>query len=188
MRGDAWVVGALLFALPGLASAHKGTVHRSLYLEATETHLVVLAHISVRGEERRKALVTVADTNKDGRLSESEQARLRDDLAAQALAGLLLFVDGERVALPDAQAKLHMPEGRPVEVAVHGQLELPAAAKQVVLQASKSAAGLDLFLLPGPRRLVSPRARPADKGIREAQLGPGDRIALEVSRGGGDGR
>lgn len=175
---QAILLGGLLLSAP--ASAHKGKVTRSLFLEATETHLVVLAHISVRGTERRRALVTLADANRDGRLTERERARLRDELAASALFGLELVLGGSKVVLQDAESKLVFAEGKPIEVAVHGKVELPSRVKQVDLRTSLDLQGLELRLLPGRRRLSSPRAARGEKGLLEISVGPGDVVPIAV--------
>lgn len=165
---------------PLAGEAHKGSVARNLFLEASETHLVVLAHLSVRGGQRRRALVTLADANKDGRLDAEERRGLRDQLAAQALSGLSLSVDGRQARLQDAQAKLKLPDERPIEVAVHGELPLPAAAKQVVLRTTADLGALELRLLPGHRRLETSRARPGAEGLMVVKVGPGDEVVLSI--------
>ena len=173
---------ALACAVPTAARAHEGKVLRSLYLEASADQLVVLAHLSVRGEDRQQALRGHVDLNRDGKLDAKEKAGLQELLATRALAGLVLEIDGRPVSVENMQAKLLLPEEEgPYELATHGTVPLPAAAKTIELRTAPDAEPLTLRLVPGKRRLVSKRGKLVAKGMREIEVGPGDSVVIELS-------
>ncbi|MCB9648385.1 MAG: hypothetical protein H6730_17560 [Deltaproteobacteria bacterium] len=63
-------------------------------LEATAEHrLVVVVHLKITGDDQRRALMVLADADRDNRLSCPEEARLEAELTERALGGLRLTVD-----------------------------------------------------------------------------------------------
>ncbi|MCB9652103.1 MAG: hypothetical protein H6730_36705 [Deltaproteobacteria bacterium] len=177
--GAAVVVGALAWATP--AWAHKGKVTRTLMLEATAEHrLVVVVHLKITGDDQRRALMVLADADRDNRLSRPEEARLEAELTERALGGLRLTVDTATVTLADAQAKLQFPADGPVELMVHGTAPLPSDAERITVRTGVSEDPAQLIWMPGARRGRVVRGTRALVGHPDIPLGRGDRVSVEL--------
>lgn len=170
---------ALLSGSP--AAAHKGKVTRTLMLEAAAEHrLVVVVHLRITGEDQRRALMVMADGDRDHRLSRPEEARLEAHLGRRALSGLRLHVDTATVTLDDAQAKLRFPAEGPVELMIHGTAPLPAAARTVTVRTGVAEDPVQLLWVGGARTGAVLRGRQRLVGRPEIPLAAGDRVAVRL--------
>jgi hypothetical protein len=145
--------------LLALLVAHQGQLTRTLMIEPAGDVLHVVVHVSVTGEERKRALMML-----DPKVRESSLAR-------RALDGVRLFAGTASIALDGAEVKTKV--GGAIEVMIHGTAR--AAGGELSVETAEDADPIDLVVLPGNRPVVR-ATRGAKSGGLKAKLGAGDRI------------
>jgi hypothetical protein len=168
---------ALVLIAPSAALAHKTSVHRSLMLEVSDRELHVIVALRIPSGNARRALELTLDVDRDGRLTGAELRRLESVLLARALDGLALYVDGSTKAVgrPEVKTKTDPRDG-PIELMVHGVVEVPAGRTALAVTTGGSGDPLELMVLPGTRAPQEPSRGTSIAGGFRASLGRGDRV------------
>jgi hypothetical protein len=179
-RLTALVALVLGLAGGGAARAHSGQVTRALALEPAGERLEVLVHLEIGGRARRQSLFALADADRDGRLSAAEEKRLETQLAARALDGLEVELDGRRVVLEQLDAKLALSAEGPTALMLHGTAALPATARALTVKTGVLGDPLTVVLVEGTRTLAAPpRGRRVADRV-QAAMGVNDRLTFRL--------
>lgn len=146
-------------ALLAVLIAHQGQFARTLMLEPAGGVVHVVVHLSVSGEERKRALSIL------------DRKRLESLLAQRALDGVRLMSGTSSVSVDAVQIKTALEGG--MALMIHGTARVSGPDLAVVTAAN--ADPIDLVVLPGDRPVVR-ATRGARAGGLKAKMGPSDRI------------
>lgn len=191
--GRALGLAGLALLLAGDAKAHPRGIHKRTTLTVRGGEVEVLITMDYDGGPRTRLLRLGADGDASGDLEEGERARLRDQLAEQALRGLSVRVEGVALEVRRSDAKLSLRKDARagssdgLSVAVLAKARLPESAGRgaelQVLERSpdRSHVPVEVFQQLG-----------RDGGVRQEgrDLGPGEvlRVRLQALGGGRAGR
>lgn len=140
--------------------------------------LHVVAKLKVPSGMAKKALLRLADSDLNGRLSAEERALMKSRLVARALSGLKLHVGSATVALDGVQTKLKVdasPKG-PVTLMLHGRVALPRTEVAVGLSTGQVGDPLKVQVLAGKRPALRSNRAPIIGGGFTVELLHGDQV------------
>jgi hypothetical protein len=188
VRSPATVISALVLAaalsgIAGIAEAHKRSVRRALFLETANTRdLHVIAAIRIPSGDARVAFNLLADTDRDGKYSDKERARVRSMLAGRALDGIRIFTGTTAVSLGAIEAKEKIEPGDGVvEVMIHAKTSIPEkVGAELSVTTTSIGDPLDLMVLPGSRPVESSSRGRIEGGGFKAELGQSDRVSFRI--------
>lgn len=151
--------------------------------EPSGTTLHVLASIHIPGGKHRDALLGLADTDHNGKLSDRERSDLEIHLAARALFGLKFFVGTSSVALEGAESKLRIPDdtSAPIDLLVHGTTSLPRTAASLRLTTKKTGDPLEMRAIRGDRAVTETNIGKIVEGGFTITLGPLDDVRWKIA-------
>ena len=174
----ALLVGALCVLASSEASAHKFSVRRTVMCEAWASTLHVVAKLKVPSGKPKQALLQLADTDLDGRLSKMERLVLENRLIARALDGVKLHVGTATVALDDVKTKLKIDRASdgPVELMLLGQASLPKGSVELGISTGQVGDPLEVRVLPGKRAPTKSIRGPIRRGTLTIELLRGDEV------------